>query len=272
MKIMQKIMSRGLIIIVAIAVVWAYINSDSLFPNNPEASTASAKIDFSETSDEVKSGERSSSQDVRQTDGVPIKELAGKETALVVDDEPAETPVPGWPEPVASEVQDQPVNPAMEQNSVDATASPPGATELVSKPQNRTSEAAQPAKASAQPEPVSSDVAAANESTESAPDNASENLIDTARQAFWQGDIDTSVQIYRQAMAAEPDNADIPGELGNILFADGDLNGAVIAYTESGRRLIKQHRYEEAVRVLDILRSLDPEAAQLFEETLQDGS
>lgn len=265
-----------MIIVVIVAAVWAYINRDALFSSTPVAESDTSQTDSASTPDT--SARNSVDQVPAPSDKNPSSQPAGQETPPVVDHEPAETPVPGWPEPVVSDVQEAPGNPSTEQNPVGSAAmtsavEPPSEhTESASNPLNSTTEAAQAPSVSPQPVPVSSDGQVTNESAKPIPDTSIGNLLEAARQAYWQGDIDKAIQTYRDAMAVETDNADVAGELGNILFANGDINGAVAAYTEAGRRLIMQHRYGEAERVLDILRRLDPEAAKLFEETLQDAS
>jgi tetratricopeptide (TPR) repeat protein len=90
----------------------------------------------------------------------------------------------------------------------------------------------------------------------------------TARQAFWQQDLDGAIKAYRAAIAADPENPDAYGELGNIYLGQGERDAASQAYLEAGLRLIEQGRPERAVRLLRVISGLDRDRARTLAQAL----
>ncbi|MCW9057566.1 MAG: tetratricopeptide repeat protein [Gammaproteobacteria bacterium] len=83
-----------------------------------------------------------------------------------------------------------------------------------------------------------------------------------ARHAFWAQDLDAAERLYRQAAEFDPASADALGELGNLYYAQGRWADAATVYAGAVERLAAsgdQLRAEHLIRVLD---GLDPERAQ----------
>lgn len=80
-----------------------------------------------------------------------------------------------------------------------------------------------------------------------------------ARAAVWQGDLDGAVSHYRQLIAAQPDNFDAHGELGNVLLAQADVAAAIEAYSAAARLIHQAGYHEMAYRLAAIVARMDEE-------------
>lgn len=86
-------------------------------------------------------------------------------------------------------------------------------------------------------------------------------VLETARMAFYQGDLTTAEQHYLQALAQSND-PDVQGELGNVYFAQQNLNKAVEHYAAAVDGLGKQGRFLQAQYVLGFVMQVSPEKGQ----------
>ncbi|MBU2753664.1 hypothetical protein HFU84_01925 [Acidithiobacillus sp. CV18-2] len=93
-------------------------------------------------------------------------------------------------------------------------------------------------------------------------------LLMAARRAFWLGDYPVAIGDYRALINADPEQAALYGELGNVLWHAGQRNAAATAYAHAGRLLLIQGNYREAAALIPILMRLDPEAAANLQEEL----
>ncbi|MCW8919054.1 MAG: tetratricopeptide repeat protein [Gammaproteobacteria bacterium] len=80
-----------------------------------------------------------------------------------------------------------------------------------------------------------------------------------ARAAVWQGDLEGAVAHYHQLIAAQPDNFDAYGELGNVLLAQADVAAALEAYTAAARLIHQAGYHEMAYRLAAIVARMDEE-------------
>lgn len=88
-----------------------------------------------------------------------------------------------------------------------------------------------------------------------------------ARRAFWDQDIAKTEAAYLKLIKDNPDEADLPGELGNVYLAQGRVDDAADQYLEAGRRLLKaSNRGRARLLVNDISRLDHAKAEQLRQE------
>lgn len=83
------------------------------------------------------------------------------------------------------------------------------------------------------------------------PDRAS--MVQTARRAFWNGDLEAAEAAYMDAIARYPDDPDLFGELGNLYVSIGRQQRALDAFYESALRLRAKGELEKLSEVIDLL-------------------
>ncbi len=89
-------------------------------------------------------------------------------------------------------------------------------------------------------------------------------LLNRARQAFWEQDYRAAVEAYRQLLTEQAGDPGLWGELGNVYYALRDTNRAAQAYARAATGFREQGKWEEAERLLEVVRGLDATlAAQL---------
>ncbi len=94
-------------------------------------------------------------------------------------------------------------------------------------------------------------------------------LLGKAREAFWRRDLRTAIETYRELTRLAPEDADVWGEYGNVLFAANDMPAAAEAYAQAAERLIAAGRREEVTALLPIIQRFYPARAQALQQKLQ---
>jgi tetratricopeptide (TPR) repeat protein len=79
-----------------------------------------------------------------------------------------------------------------------------------------------------------------------------------ARRAFWEGRFDESVAAYRALIATDPQNWAAHGELGNVLYRQGEWDAAVDAFYDAALLLWQSGRTEDARHLARIIGNLQP--------------
>lgn len=91
-----------------------------------------------------------------------------------------------------------------------------------------------------------------------------DDLVQQARRAFWNGDLEAAESGYMDLVAAYPDDADAFGELGNLYQSMGKPAEALDAYYEAGMRLRAHGETEKLGQVIEILtKEGDPRVDRL---------
>ena len=90
-----------------------------------------------------------------------------------------------------------------------------------------------------------------------------------AREAFWQRDFDAAEAIYKNMTKAEPENAGLLGEYGNVLLEAGKMDQALDVYEQVAELLIAQGRTFELRPLLYFIGDQDPERAQKLTQKIQ---
>ncbi len=95
-------------------------------------------------------------------------------------------------------------------------------------------------------------------------------LWQAARRAVWQGELALAVNKYQQLIELQPGNFDAYGEMGNVLLAQYDVDGASEAYANAARLIHRSGHWRMATQVTAIVAQLDPDkAAELQAEFLR---
>lgn len=252
MKLMQRILSRGLLIILIVAAGVAYYYRDQIFPGMDEEvakeSTTAARIERVETQQQPEPDTSPAQASAEEDTGTQAAAPAGKPQAA-----PS-----GRPGELASV---QP--PSMQPLSAAQMQQPAGSSlDSVAGPAEKTA-----------PDP--SQYRPTDEPAESGPDAGRrtmagvETSLKGARSAYWAGDLTGAEQAYRAVMKRQPDNPDPAGELGNMLYAKGDLAGAAEAYSQAALRLQEQGETQRAQHLLRVVRGLDSDKAETLQTQLQ---
>jgi tetratricopeptide (TPR) repeat protein len=259
-----NLLSKGLLLAVLIAVAAGYYYREQLFPKWYEEKPAAQATVPAPVTDA--GGEQSATESVSDETGVAPVEIP----AVAGPGEQAGQPEQAVP---VLETQDAASSAAV----LEAVSPPPGQEAAVSgmAAQNTVAEAPQIAsdlqeevaasQDEAAPELEGVGVAVADTSPATTTDSAASLAL--ARKAYWENDLEAAVSAYQDAIAADPDNPDAYGELGNLYFAQGDWDGASQAYLDAGLRLTAQGRQAQAARLLRVLGRLHPgRARQLAQE------
>ncbi len=89
-----------------------------------------------------------------------------------------------------------------------------------------------------------------------------EQQIETARQAYWAGDMAGAERALQAALDARPDSTDLHGEIGNLYFAQARYAEAAQHYRVAGEGLIKSGRQNQVLPLVATLQAIDPQGAQ----------
>lgn len=90
-----------------------------------------------------------------------------------------------------------------------------------------------------------------------------------AREAFWQRDFDAAETIYMNMTKAEPENAELLGEYGNVLLEAGKMGEALDVYEQVAELLIAEGRTFELRPLLYFISDQDPERAHKLSQKMQ---
>ena len=96
-----------------------------------------------------------------------------------------------------------------------------------------------------------------------------DELLQTARQAYWDKNYSESINIYQQLMVKDQTNADIPGELGNIYYALNDYPNASTLYYQAAQLLITQNQQDRARLLVSPITAMNRELGTQLSEQLQ---
>lgn len=92
-------------------------------------------------------------------------------------------------------------------------------------------------------------------------DDAIAAAINTARAAFWRGDVEGARAQMLALSQANPNNAELLGELGNLQFSLRDFPAAADSWYRAGLLLIDQNGAPQNRGFMQALGMIDPEKA-----------
>jgi len=85
--------------------------------------------------------------------------------------------------------------------------------------------------------------------------------LNQARKAFWNGDTAGAEALYAALARDVPDNADVHGEFGNVLYAQRRYEEAAEAYFTTGKLLVENGTPAQVMPLINVLQSLAPQKA-----------
>ena len=99
-------------------------------------------------------------------------------------------------------------------------------------------------------------------------DSQTQQVLYSAREAFWNGSVDKAESLYKSLISKGNTSPDIYGELGNVYYANGKLEDAATMYYEAGVRLSELQLFGPAMHMVSILKGLKSDKAALLEQTV----
>lgn len=152
---------------------------------------------------------------------------------------------------VISALQRKTVQPSVEE--------PNASTEAAEAGKSDTNEVAAPVEVTTeQPNRVSMAPVVATEPTISETvQSPGQQLLMSARRAFWNRDYQASVERYRELLNRQPTNADYNGELGNVYYAMNDFDNASQQYYRTALILLDGNQIEAARQLLPPVTALN---------------
>ncbi|MGD2160621.1 MAG: tetratricopeptide repeat protein [Gammaproteobacteria bacterium] len=244
MKLIRWLFSNIILIAFVLALTYAYVYWDNLTGEDTPAGKVIAYL--SAEYDEVR-------------EFLDSYDLGGDDTGDVAQSEAAE------PEPApkitqtASVPQVQPspsprMSPPVQQPVPQAAVKQPPARQPVSQPEPQRDTPQEPAMTTAQvPAAASKDEAAET----GKPAKTTRELWISAREEYHRGNIEASINNYKQVIANSTDNFDAYGELGNVYLNTGNTREAANAYFEAATILVKMGQIRRASSLLPMLGRLD---------------
>ncbi len=82
------------------------------------------------------------------------------------------------------------------------------------------------------------------------------DLLQMARKAFWNDQLDSAQEFYLAYIEQNPSNPDGYGELGNLLSTLGELDDAAEMYLFAAELLKQQGKSEEALQLQEVVESI----------------
>lgn len=242
MKIMQQLLSKGLLLVIAFIVALAYFKRAELWPQwfAPQVKETHA-----------------------DTAPVPAPQAsvpAPPPDGGVTPDTMAATSLPDAGNTAADAAPMPAENAGADANASTGAVNVPAQTlaETSSDHPAAPVESESPASANATGPSSAADASAMDAVT----------LLQQARSAYWAHDLDTAERLYRQLASVTPDDADPLGELGNLYYSEGRWNDAATAYADVVQRLLAQGDTERGEYVLTVIDGLDPVRAEKLRKEL----
>lgn len=97
---------------------------------------------------------------------------------------------------------------------------------------------------------------------------ASDELLNSAREAYARGDVEASIKAYTEYCKKNPDSLDGNGELGNVYYMSGRLQEAAQSYFEAAKRLVEQDQMERAQGLLPSIAQGNPQLANDLQQLM----
>jgi hypothetical protein len=107
--------------------------------------------------------------------------------------------------------------------------------------------------------PTAPTIQPARQTTAAVADTATR--LNEARKTYWNGDVAGATALYAALAMDAPDNADVQGELGNVLYTQRRYAEAADAYFATGKLLVKKGNPAQVMPLINVLQSLAPQKA-----------
>ena len=247
MKLLRYILSHGILLLLIVALAFAYYYRTQLFSDDINAridnvmhkSVAWLEVFKDKQAEKPSTSEApEASMTVIESVEQPIAEAEMPVPATVKEDEPT----------VKEEQQaDIPLPTEEQQTQQEAMPIPAPAS---------SADVAMADSADTAQEPVAPD----NDQIVAADSQAA--LLDQARIAFQTGQPDQAVKLYQELSELNPDDPNVYGELGNVLYAQGKWQQAGEAYYEAASRLLERGQSGQVQYLYRVIQGLDAESAE----------
>ncbi len=249
MKLIRWLFSNIILIAFVLALTYAYVYWDNLTGEDTPAGKVIAYL--SAEYDEVREFLDSYDLGGSDTADVAEPEAAEPEPAPKVEQTASVPQVQPPPEPQRRPPVQQPVPPQ-------AAAMQPPAREPVRQPVAEVDMPQEPTAAAQVPATTAKDEAA----EAARPAKTTRELWISAREEYHRGNIQASINNYKEVIANSTDNFDAYGELGNVYLNTGNTREAANAYFEAAAILVKMGQIRRASSLLPMLGRLDRDKAQ----------
>ena len=285
MKILQKILSHGLLIAFFIAVFFVYLYRGDLFPQwfGEQAQTAvtpsepaveqSAATSAQETVPVhvEAAGTGGESQAVVHESTEPVAETVDQPTVAEPSSAAAPPAAPseaGTDVPAAGVQHAEPAAP-----TADATAAaqyrPVEPEETARQSYKPVAEVPDSVTTAPEYRPLKAKQPSPPARAEVSADADFQSQLDQARQHYWRRDLPAAEQAYRRLTESHPEHAEVWGELGNLFFNQNEMVQATDAYYRAIELLIQQGDVEQARQLLGAMYQLDADKANELETRLR---
>lgn len=293
MKILQKILSHGLLIASFVAAFFIYLYRVELFPQWFDKQAQSKATETAEVAEPasgpqpgtpVSTGEEPPSvaagsgaaEDARAAPEVSAEPVAGREPPTAPEPLSAAAPVrdvePAHSEPMteAPATTEYPAEPVIPRADVAAAAQyrPLAPEEL--KKERYDPVAPVPASVVSAPHyrPLEAKTVATVPAKVSG-ESDFQSQLEGARQHYWRRDVGAAEKAYRQLTESYPQRAEVWGELGNLYYAQNKLMEATDAYYRAIELLIEQGDAGQARQMLGAMYQLNSDKANDLERRLR---
>ncbi len=255
MKFLRNILSHGLLIIFFAALAMAYVYRVQLFPEN-----INTKIDYYVDSSLIWAGV---SPKEKQPVQITANNVEGGEpvTTKQQDVSASEKTSTEIEEPAALEGEDETLETQVEQDEASSVE-----VQVMPVPENNTDKMVELKKNKLIIE-KNDNIESADTDQPSA-DAVQSELFDRARIAFQNGKPEQSTQLYKELSELNPDNPDIYGEMGNVLYSQGKWKQAGVAFYEAAICLLEQGKRQQVPYLYRVIQGLDPESAEKLRSKL----
>lgn len=120
---------------------------------------------------------------------------------------------------------------------------------------------------------ISSEQKEATKNTSSEPTDlgqaSSEEMLQMAREAYWNNGLDEAAQIYKQLIEQEPKVLEHKGELGNVYWRQGYPKKAAELYSEIAIPMIENGNSDRVVNMIKFIELHYPDRAAEIHEKIQ---
>jgi outer membrane biosynthesis protein TonB len=258
MKLIRWLFSNIILIAFVLALTYAYVYWDNLTGEDTPAGKAIAYLsaEYEEVREFLDSydagGEASDVAEPEAGEPEPVAPVSQSASVPQVQPPPAPQPQMRPPVPPQASMR-QPVQPAQPQQvPMQAPSRQPPVEKPVAVPE------APAVTASRAPQAVPADEAAQAEK----PAQTTRELWISAREEYHRGNIQASINNYREVIASTSDNYDAYGELGNVYLNSGNAREAANAYFEAAAILVRMGQIRRASSLLPMLGRLDRSKAE----------
>jgi len=275
MKLVQKVLSHGLLIAFFVAVFFIYMNRAELFPQwFSRSAPVTAEHSQVKAENPATVAGQVSPPDTVVSEPVAVSEMpaaAPGDNQAQVSAEPVQPAVEpqvhasGGSEPVFRPLPEtQPVEVA---ESVSVNEAGSQQADVVSAPLQEAVAASEEETVASTEQLVTEQGAVAGQDSAAADDF--QERLEQARAYFWQRDMRAALQTYQSLTESYPERAEVWGELGNLYFNIRKASDAMNAYAHAAELLTEQGDTEGARELLNVMYRLDARRASQFETRLR---